>query len=259
MAIGRTNAGGSGSAGLNFKVICNPQPSAAKENTIWIDTDRINNYYFAANQPENMADYDVWISTGTSSAVAFSATKKNPIMVYPLFAKQMVSGALVDRDAKSWQGGEWVDWWNGELFDNGNQFTYITGSWTGSGYTHTSQTFAAGTIADGNIVLNGSTAKLVGLGTNKAVKVSGYSKLRWSGEVVGSILSGGKYLSAAIFISTSKADFTGKRVANQSLNKQSGAFDLTLDIPTGVETAYIVVRSEVDTACKTKIKAIRLE
>lgn len=110
MAIGRTNAGGSGSAGLNFKVICNPQPSTAKENTIWIDTDRINNTHFSATQPENMADYDVWISTGTSSTVAFSVTRKNTVMVYPLSAKQCIGGAWVDKTAKSWQGGEWVDW-----------------------------------------------------------------------------------------------------------------------------------------------------
>jgi hypothetical protein len=108
--LGRTNTGGGGGGGLNFKVICNPQPSTAKENTIWIDTDRINNYYFAATQPENMAEYDVWFPIGTYSSVAFSATKKNPIMVYPLSAKQYISGAWVDKTAKSYQNNEWADW-----------------------------------------------------------------------------------------------------------------------------------------------------
>ena len=41
---------------LNFDVVCNPQPSNPAENTIWVDTDRINNYYFSATQPENMAE-----------------------------------------------------------------------------------------------------------------------------------------------------------------------------------------------------------
>lgn len=101
---------GSGGAGLNFKVICNPQPNTAKENTIWVDTDRINNYYFSATQPENMVDYDVWFPVGSSSAVAFSATKKNTVMVYPISAKQHIGGAWVNKEAKSFQNGVWVDW-----------------------------------------------------------------------------------------------------------------------------------------------------
>ena len=109
--LGRTNTGGGGGGGgLNFQVIPNPMPSTAKENTIWVDTDKINNYYFSATQPENMVDYDVWITTGTSSTVAFSATKKNPIMVYPMSAKQYIGGALVNKTAKSYQGGTWVGW-----------------------------------------------------------------------------------------------------------------------------------------------------
>lgn len=52
----------------------------------------------------------VWFPVGTSSPVAFSATKKNPVMVYPLSAKQHVSGAWVDKEAESYQGGEWHDW-----------------------------------------------------------------------------------------------------------------------------------------------------
>lgn len=102
--------GGGGGAALNFKVVPNPQPSVAKENTIWVDTDRINNYYFSAEQPENMVDYDVWFPVGTSSAVEFNALKKGCIQVYPLSAKQMVSGVLKDVTAKSYQGGKWVGW-----------------------------------------------------------------------------------------------------------------------------------------------------
>ena len=120
---------GSGGVGLNFKVICNPQPANPRENTIWIDTDRINNYYFSATQPENMVEYDVWIITGISSTIAFNALKKNGIQVYPISAKQYIGGAWVDQTAKTHQGGEWVDWWNGELYRKGNEYTQITGGW----------------------------------------------------------------------------------------------------------------------------------
>lgn len=103
-------SGGGGGGGLNFKVICNPQPATAKENTIWVDTDKINNYYFSAEQPENMVDYDVWFPTSESSTVAFNALKKNGIQVYPISAKQYVGGAWVDVTAKSWDGNAWAEW-----------------------------------------------------------------------------------------------------------------------------------------------------
>lgn len=99
--------GSGGSNPLNFKVICNPQPQTAKENTIWVDTDKIHNHYFSATQPENMAEYDLWFRTDTSSSVTFNALKKNGIQVYPLLVKQYVGGALVDKNAQIYQGGAW--------------------------------------------------------------------------------------------------------------------------------------------------------
>lgn len=120
--------GAGGGAGLNFKVVGNPQPENPRENTIWVDTDKINNYYFSATQPENMVEYDVWFPTGTSSPVAFSATKKNPVMVYPKSAKQMVSGSLVDVTAKSYQGGKWVNLAK-YLYNYGDLCTDVTGGW----------------------------------------------------------------------------------------------------------------------------------
>ena len=104
-------AGAGGGAPLNFKVVGNPQPSNPKVNTIWVNTDvPISKWHFDVNQPENMAEGDVWFSTGTISSVAFNALKKNGIQVYPLSAKQYVGGVLVDVEAKSYQNGRWVEW-----------------------------------------------------------------------------------------------------------------------------------------------------
>ena len=48
--LGRTNTGCGTS--LNFKVVGNPQPETAKENTIWFNTDvKITGWNFAATQP----------------------------------------------------------------------------------------------------------------------------------------------------------------------------------------------------------------
>jgi hypothetical protein len=55
-------------------------------------------------------------------------------MVYPLSAKQFVNGVWVDVECKSYQGGKWVDWWDGELFYKNNQYEDITGGWK-SGWT----------------------------------------------------------------------------------------------------------------------------
>lgn len=70
----------------------------------------------------------VWFSTGASSPVAFNALKKNGVMVYPLSAKQYVSGAWVDKTAKICQNGAWVDWVT-YLYNNGNEYADLTGGW----------------------------------------------------------------------------------------------------------------------------------
>lgn len=101
--------GGGGGAALNFKVVPGlTQPGTASENTIWVKTERIGAWYFSATQPEGLQEWDVWFPTGTASEVEFNAIKKNAVQVYPLSAKQLVSGALVDVTAKSYHNGEWV-------------------------------------------------------------------------------------------------------------------------------------------------------
>ena len=134
MAIGRTNAGGGG-VGLNFDVKdfrteAELLASAGRENRIGVVTPvPMTGWRFDANQPENMQEGEVWISTGTSSAVAFNASKKENVMVYPLSAKQMGSGGALEKvTAKSYQGGKWVDWVV-SLYSDGNDNAGITGGW----------------------------------------------------------------------------------------------------------------------------------
>lgn len=104
--------GNGGGAALNFSVIgSTSQPSSASENTIWINTDTaITSYVFSAAEPSEPENGMIWILTGTSSQAAFSATKKNAIMVCPLSAKQFADGAWVNKPAKSYIGGAWLDW-----------------------------------------------------------------------------------------------------------------------------------------------------
>lgn len=140
MGWGAGNLGG-GDISLNFKVVGNPQPETAKENTIWVDAETISGWVFSATEPEAPQDNMVWIQTIMTSPVAFNALKKNGIMVYPMAAKQYTDGEWVDKTAKTWRGNAWADWatW---LYDSGNEFEGLTGGWehktTNKNYTTTS-------------------------------------------------------------------------------------------------------------------------
>lgn len=140
MAVGKTNAGGGG-GGLNFDVKdfrteAELLASAGKENRIGVVTPiPMTGWRFDANQPEDLQDGEVWFSVGNSSDVEFNALKKNGLKLYPLIANQRVAGTLTYVPAKSYISGEWVHWWDGSLYDAGNEYTEITGGWSGSGYT----------------------------------------------------------------------------------------------------------------------------
>lgn len=118
--------GGGGGTSLNFDVKAYATEEALlaatpKENTIGIiTTNKITGWLFSATEPESPTEGMVWISTGASSTIEFNALKKNGIQVYPLSAKQYVSGAWVDVTAMSYQGGEWVEWIKaGDIYING--------------------------------------------------------------------------------------------------------------------------------------------
>ena len=96
----------------------------------------------------------VWFPTGISSNVEFNALKKNGVQVYPISAKQYVDGAWVDVTAKSYQNGAWVDWWNGELFKDGNQYTSVTGGWEVFNLSHGSYSTPTLTFDNGNMVMS---------------------------------------------------------------------------------------------------------
>lgn len=136
MAEAFLHFGGGGSSDfLNFAVIGGTsQPATASENTIWINTNvPITGWTFSATEPEAPADGQdgwVWFSTGNSSEVSFNALKKNGIEVYPDAAKQYIGGMWEDvAGVQSRLDGEWVPWWNGELYVNGNQYEHVTGGW----------------------------------------------------------------------------------------------------------------------------------
>lgn len=168
-------AGSYEGAELNFEVVGGiSAPASPKENTIWVNTNTaITDWVFSATQPPN-ASGRMWISTGTSSAIEFNALKKNGIQVYPISANQYVSGALVYKEAKIYQGGEWVEWWQGQLFDNGNQYEEFTGGWGAAASN-------GGTVTIGsNISLTSTSGKTAVAINTKPLDLSRYTKLHLS-------------------------------------------------------------------------------
>lgn len=164
-----------GGPGLNFDIVGGTSaPSSPKSNTIWVNTSTaITGYMFSATQPSSPINGVVWISVGTYSSASFNALKKEYLMVYPLSAKQYVSGAWVDKTAKIYQNGKWVDWWDGELYYNGNQYTSVTGGFTvkkSNGYF----TFGNTTIPFG---FTGNSDTQATMYTSKKIDLRGYTKL----------------------------------------------------------------------------------
>ena len=233
--------GGGGGASLNFKVVGSTSaPASPKENTIWVNTStEITSWVFSATEPETPAAGMVWISVGESSPVAFNALKKNNITVYPLTAKQYVSGAWVDKEAKSYQNGAWVDWWNGELYKNGDEYENITGGWIGTPKKYDSASNAVeATITRGSTTItmkpNGDGGCLVH--TANKIDLTNYSKLIFDGKVSGATA----YASLANMRVWS--DFgtyqTSNAVATASLQYHSNG-EVTLDVSKLTGSYYI--------------------
>lgn len=134
-----------GDTPLNFKIRGGTaEPASPAANTIWVNTgDTITGWTFAAAAPSEPFAGMVWFQIGTSSGVAFNAIKKNGIEIYPVGCKQYLSGTWESKSARTYLGGGWVDWWNGELFANGNQYPDVTGGWTST---------AVGPVEDENIL-----------------------------------------------------------------------------------------------------------
>lgn len=131
-----------GGTALNFKVAGGTAaPADAGENTLWINTaTAVTGWSISETAPETPAAGMVWICTGPSGTAAFNALRKNAIVICPVSARQYVSGAWVEKDAKIYRNGAWVDWakW---LYQNG---TWGNGTALTKGYTYGSPTLTYG-------------------------------------------------------------------------------------------------------------------
>lgn len=163
MGWGTGNLGGD-VGGLNFKVVGGTSaPSNPKENTIWVNTGhKITSWIFSATEPESPSEGTVWIMTGTTSTVEFNALKKKGLQVYPLSAKQYVSGAWEGVTAKSYQGGKWIEWIL-YLYNEGDLCEDVTGGLVSEAKQYDSNTTGANALT---ITKNTASIKIAQNGAN---------------------------------------------------------------------------------------------
>ena len=185
MAKGFKHGAGGGSP-LNFKVVGGTSaPSNPKENTIWVNTGTaITSWVFSATQPTGSSGM-VWFPINTSSSTKFNALKKNNLQVYALSARQYVSNAWTNKAAKIYQGGKWVDLWDGKLYYNSNQYTAITGGWANNTSLYAKSSSAtyensgAAPSFGTYITVTASSNKSANATTKNAIDLTNYSKLRY--------------------------------------------------------------------------------
>jgi hypothetical protein len=124
---------------VNYSIVASlDEPENPTENLIWLKTDiPINKVFLGNDTPtEVLSNGDIHIYTDKHSNVSFYEFKIANVymnMVYPLYVTQYIDDTWVVKEAVSRKGDAWVKWWDGTLYDAGNEYEYITGGWETSG------------------------------------------------------------------------------------------------------------------------------
>lgn len=241
---------GVGGAPLNFKVVGGTSaPASPKENTIWVNTSTaITSWAFSATEPKSPAEGMVWFVTGTNSPVEFNAIKKNGLHVYPISAKQYLNSAWVDKEAKTCQNGAWVDWWNGELYEYGNEYEGVTGGWSADSNSNGTVTFNTD-----NIYLAGRDGDTYTVaGTVNSIDLSKYTKLVIKGTKIGEHYNGGCFRAGV-------ASARGKSNDIVSVDSNhTGDLLLEIDI-SSVDSGYVQVGVQFDGRCIAQVDEVYLQ
>ena len=122
---------------LNFKVKAYASalllPATSAENTIAVLTETpIKGCAITNTEPEAPEEGMVWIKTTTFSDIGFSVVKNKTVEIYPLSAKQYISGAWVAKSSRTYQNGKWNEWVT-FIAGSGVDTYSIYGSWTDGG------------------------------------------------------------------------------------------------------------------------------
>lgn len=162
----------------------NPPNTGVKDNDIFL---RTNIAITSGEITTNVVGFPTWDTADgvfyiTLVAGAFSDTGLSTYFVFDTQKFHNVSGfpgnAYIHENGK-WRrcegyifhSNKWVQFssaWNGELFDNGNQYEGVTGGWVGNGISST-------TVGTNLSLIVANTSPY--LTTQNAIDLSGYTKL----------------------------------------------------------------------------------
>ena len=258
--FGRSSAivtpGTSGGVELNFKVVGGEtEPIDPAENTIWVNTpDEITGWGFGADadKPASPDTGMVWFVTSEDSHIKFDALKDDSIIVTPAKAYQYVSEAWkAIVTVNIYQNGKWVDFWDGYIYKDGNQYTDITGGWSADGYT-ANLTVAEATHESNYMVFNGKDRTHVLFGTQKPIDLTNASSVRFIGQVTGVTGSNGLSFS----INRAKTVLNGIAGVNVST---VGSFDVRVPVDGITGECYIILITQASTKCKGIVTEVRVE
>lgn len=189
----------------------------------------------------------VWIETRTDSTVSFNALKKGVLQVYPVAVRQRVNAEWVDVDASIYQNSVWSNFWNGELFENGNQYTGTTGGWPA----------ASGTLvsSDPYLLYSAGGEKLI-ISSGRKVDITNYSQLHVIGQargdysVSGGVSSRNTDFGIATAVTDSSVAFEAKLQLTKGYNSgiEDNNTEQVLDISTISGKYYIAAAVDTTTA-----------
>lgn len=185
------SGGGSGGFGLHI-VEGLVRPKNPTQGMIWAKTEHKVTYYdLSATKPENPVEGTLWVRIGDSSSNKIvSPVSKEWITVYPLSAEQYISGEWELIETMCYQDTEWVAWWDGTLFYNGDEYETYTGGWIDAS-TSASPTFKK---ENGKIYLYSNTTSGAAFAITKLpIDLTKFSMLTVTVDSMGSTGSGSSF------------------------------------------------------------------
>lgn len=238
---------GSGGAGLNFDVKDyrtegELQAAGGKENRIGVITSiPMTGWRFDANQPEDLQEGEVWISTSPFSPIKFNALKKNGVQVYPISAKQYVNGALENVDAKIFQNGEWWGFF-AYIVKNGIIYRHGFSKRLRADVDVISVSQQGGYLLVENTSVNGNTA---GLTTDEKVDLTEVKTIVIDIDAInaGTAAKNAAFKGISLLVlnksGVSSADAQYSAVVSYKITAETGRQTLTLDVSSLSGSYYI--------------------
>ena len=245
---------------LNFKVYTvesKPTTPGAENDIAIISSVPMTNWIMSPDNPTGIPrnEGDVWIQYSVCGNTK-NILKQNAMTIATIRAWQYVDGAWVDREAVSCQDGAWVDWWDGSLYINGNEYAHVTGGWGTDGYTISDGSItsvSAGVKNSDHFFLQGSYSTKVMLGTLEPINADKFTTLHVDAEVTGITNDA----SITFCVSRTKAASSLIKKSDFGSEKQRKVLNMDLSDISG--DIYIQVHAQYAPACSGKVYRVWLE